>query len=104
MLPFFGVITEVLPVFSWRPVFGYKALVFATLAIAALSVGVWAHHMFTTGVVLLPFFSGLSLLIAVPTGVKFFNWIGTMWGGRITFPPPMLFAIGVPRSRSCSAG
>ncbi|MBW3556299.1 MAG: cytochrome c oxidase subunit I [Actinobacteria bacterium] len=93
-LPFFGVITEVLPVFSWRPVFGYKGLVFATLAIAALSMGVWAHHMFATGAVLLPFFSGLSFLIAVPTGVKFFNWIGTLWGGRITFQTPMLFAIG----------
>ncbi|HUP69944.1 MAG TPA: cytochrome c oxidase subunit I [Acidimicrobiales bacterium] len=93
-LPFFGVITEVLPVFSWRPVFGYKGLVFATLAIAGLSMGVWAHHMFATGAVLLPFFSGLSFLIAVPTGVKFFNWIGTMWGGRITFHTPMLFAIG----------
>jgi cytochrome c oxidase subunit 1 len=94
VLPFFGVITEVIPVFSWRPVFGYKGLVFATLAIAALSVGVWAHHMFTTGAVLLPFFSGLSYLIAVPTGVKFFNWIGTMWTGRITFQTPMLFAFG----------
>ncbi|MGH9245668.1 MAG: cytochrome c oxidase subunit I [Acidimicrobiales bacterium] len=94
VLPYFGVITEVLPVFSWRPVFGYKGLVFATLAIGALSVGVWAHHMFATGAVLLPFFSGLSLLIAVPTGVKFFNWIGTMWGGRISFQAPLLFAVG----------
>ncbi|MBW3547670.1 MAG: cytochrome c oxidase subunit I [Actinobacteria bacterium] len=94
VLPFFGVITEVLPVFSWRPVFGYKGLVFATLGIAALSMGVWAHHMFATGAVLLPFFSGLSFLIAVPTGVKFFNWIGTMWGGRLTFQTPMLFSIG----------
>ena len=93
-LPFFGVITEVIPVFSWRPIFGYKGIVFATLAIAALSVGVWAHHMFTTGAVLLPFFSGLSFLIAVPTGVKFFNWIGTMWAGRLTFQTPMLFAMG----------
>ena len=93
-LPFFGVITEVIPVFSWRPVFGYKGLIFATLAIGALSMGVWAHHMFATGAVLLPFFSGLSFLIAVPTGVKFFNWIGTMWGGRVTFQTPMLFAIG----------
>jgi len=94
VLPFFGVITEVLPVFSWRPVFGYAGLVFATMAIAALSVGVWAHHMFATGAVLLPFFTGFSMLIAVPTGVKFFNWIGTMWGGRLTFPTPMLFALG----------
>jgi cytochrome c oxidase subunit 1 len=94
VLPFFGVITEILPVFSWRPVFGYAGLVFATMAIAALSVGVWAHHMFATGAVLLPFFTGFSMLIAVPTGVKFFNWIGTMWGGRLTFPTPMLFALG----------
>jgi cytochrome c oxidase subunit I len=94
VLPYFGVITEILPVFSRRPVFGYAGLVFATIAIAALSVGVWAHHMFATGAVLLPFFTGFSMLIAVPTGVKFFNWIGTMWGGSLTFPTPMLFALG----------
>ena len=92
-LPFFGVITEVLPVFSRRPVFGYKGLVFATLSIAALSTGVWAHHMFVTGAVLLPFFSGLSYLIAVPTGVKFFDWIGTMWRGQLQFRTPLLFCI-----------
>jgi cytochrome c oxidase subunit 1 len=94
VLPYFGVITEVLAVFSMRPVFGYAGLVFATIAIAALSVGVWAHHMFATGAVLLPFFTGFSMLIAVPTGVKFFNWIGTMWWGRISFKTPMLFALG----------
>jgi cytochrome c oxidase subunit 1 len=94
VLPYFGVITEVLPVFSWRPVFGYAGIVFATLAIAILSVGVWAHHMFATGGVLLPFFTGITMVIAVPTGVKFFNWIGTLWGGRITFETPMLFAVG----------
>ena len=87
-LPFFGIVTEVLPVFARRPVFGYKGMVFATMAIAALSTGVWAHHMFTTGAVLLPFFSLLSLLIAVPTGIKFFNWIGTMWHGQIHPPRP----------------
>ena len=92
-LPFFGVITEVLPVSSRRPVFGYKGLIFATLSIAALSVWVWAHHMFVTGAVLLPFFSGLSYLIAVPTGVKFFNWIGTMWGGQLRFQTPLLFCL-----------
>ena len=69
-------------------------MVFATMAIAALSTGVWAHHMFTTGAVLLPFFSLLSLLIAVPTGIKFFNWIGTMWRGQLIFTTPMLFCIG----------
>jgi cytochrome c oxidase subunit I len=93
-LPFFGVVTEVLPVFSWRPIFGYKGIVAATLGIAALSIGVWAHHMFATGAIEVGFFSGLSYLIAVPTGIKFFNWIGTMWRGRLTFPTPMLFAVG----------
>ncbi len=93
-LPYFGMVTEVIPVFSRKPVFGYKSMVFATLAIAALSTGVWAHHMFTTGLVLLPFFSLLSLLIAVPTGIKFFNWIGTMWRGQIQFSTAMLFCIG----------
>ncbi len=94
ILPYFGVFTELFAVFSWRPIFGYRGIVFATLAIAALSMGVWAHHMFATGAVLLPFFSGLSFLIAVPTGVKFFNWIGTLWGGRLTFQTPMLFGLG----------
>lgn len=94
VLPYFGVITEVLPVHARRPVFGYAGLVFATIAIAALSVGVWAHHMFVTGAVSLPFFTAFSMLIAVPTGVKIFNWIGTLWGGQIVFPTPMLFAIG----------
>jgi len=93
-LPFFGVVTEIFPVFSRRPVFGYKGLIFATILIGAYSVGVWAHHMFATGVVFLPFFSALSLLIAVPTGVKFFNWIGTMWRGQLRFNTPMLFALG----------
>ena len=93
-LPFFGMVTEIIPVFSRKPVFGYKGMVFATITIAALSLGVWAHHMFTTGVVLLPFFSIMSLLIAVPTGIKLFNWIGTMWRGEIWFSAAMLFAIG----------
>ena len=93
-LPYFGMVTDILPVFSRKPVFGYKGMVFATMSIAALSTGVWAHHMFTTGVVLLPFFSLLSYLIAVPTGIKFFNWIGTMWGGQLSFQTPMLFSIG----------
>jgi cytochrome c oxidase subunit 1 len=93
-LPFFGIITEVIPVFSRKPLFGYKGMIAATIAIAALSMSVWAHHMFATGQVLLPFFSFLSYLIAVPTGIKFFNWIGTMWHGQITFEPAMLFAIG----------
>jgi cytochrome c oxidase subunit 1 len=93
-LPFFGIITEVIPVFSRKPLFGYKGMVFATLSIAALSLTVWAHHMFTTGQVLLPFFSALTFLIAVPTGIKFFNWIGSMWRGSVTFESPMLWAVG----------
>ena len=93
-LPFFGIITEVIPVFARKPLFGYRGLVFATLAIAGLSMTVWAHHMFATGVVLLPFFSLLTFLIAVPTGMKFFAWTGTMWGGSITYETPMVFAIG----------
>jgi len=93
-LPYFGIVTEIIPVFSRKPLFGYKGMVFATMAIAALSTGVWAHHMFTTGVVLLPFFSLLSLLIAVPTGIKFFNWIGTMWRGQLSLKTPMLFSLG----------
>ncbi|GAB3146063.1 cytochrome c oxidase subunit I [Micromonospora sonneratiae] len=93
-LPFFGIITEIIPVFARKPIFGYKGLVAATIAITVLSMTVWAHHMFATGQVLLPFFSFLSFLIAVPTGVKFFNWIGTMWKGQISFETPMLFAVG----------
>ena len=93
-LPFFGIISEVLPVFSRKPIFGYKTLIYATIAIAALSVTVWAHHMYVTGSVLLPFFSLMTMLIAVPTGVKIFNWVGTMWRGSVTFESPMLWAIG----------
>ncbi len=93
-LPFFGVVTEVIPVFSRKRVFGYRGFVLATLAIAALSTAVWAHHMFSTGVVSLPFFAALTYLVAVPTGVKFFNWIATMWKGQITYESPMLFAVG----------
>jgi cytochrome c oxidase subunit 1 len=93
-LPFFGIVTEILPVFSRSPIFGYKGLVAATIAIAALSVAVWAHHLYATGQVLLPFFSFMTFLIGVPTGVKFFNWIGTMWGGSVSFDTPMLWVLG----------
>ncbi len=93
-LPFFGIISEIIPVFSRKPIFGYKGLVFATIAIGVLSIVVWAHHMFVTGAVLLPFFAIMSFLIAVPTGIKFFNWIGTMWRGSLSFETPMLFCIG----------
>jgi cytochrome c oxidase subunit 1 len=93
-LPFFGIVTEVIPVFARKPLFGYKGMVFATLSIAALSMAVWAHHMYATGAILLPFFSLMTFLIAVPTGVKFVNWIGTIWRGKMTFESPMLFAVG----------
>ena len=93
-LPYFGIVTEIFPVFSRRPLFGYKGLVFATVSIAALSTSVWAHHMFATGAVYLPFFSATSFLIAIPTGVKFFNWIGTMIGGSLRLTVAMLFSIG----------
>ena len=93
-LPFFGIASEIIPVFSRKPIFGYKGLVLATMAIGALSVAVWAHHMYVSGSVYLPFFALMTMLIAVPTGVKFFNWIGTMWRGSITFETPMLFTMG----------
>jgi cytochrome c oxidase subunit 1 len=89
-----GTVSEILPVFSRKPLFGYKAFVFATVGIGALGFSVWAHHMFTTGAVYLPFFSLMTFLIAVPTGVKFFNWIFTMWRGQIRLATPMLFALG----------
>ncbi|HEX2141617.1 MAG TPA: cytochrome c oxidase subunit I [Candidatus Limnocylindria bacterium] len=93
-LPFFGVVSEVVPVFSSKRIFGYRALVFATLLIGAYSFSVWAHHMFTTGAVSNVFFAVTSFLIAIPTGVKFFTWIATMWRGRIRFSTPMLFVFG----------
>ena len=93
-LPFFGIITEIIPVFSRKPVFGYATLVYATIAIGALSMAVWAHHMFVTGAVLLPFFSVVTFLIAIPTGIKFFNWLATLWGGKIALNTAMLFSCG----------
>jgi len=93
-LPFFGIITEIIPVFARKPLFGYVGMVGATIAITGLSATVWAHHMFATGQVLLPFFSFMTFLIAIPTGVKFFNWTGTMWRGHLSFESPMLWAVG----------
>jgi cytochrome c oxidase subunit I len=93
-LPYFGIVSEILPVFSRKPLFGYKALIFATIGITVLSMLVWAHHMYATGAVLLPFFALTTFLIAVPTGVKFFNWALTMWRGQLTFEAPMLFSLG----------
>src|SRR5918911_1457292 len=94
VLPGMGIISDVLPVFSRKPLFGYKAFVFATAGIGALGFSVWAHHMFTTGAVFLPFFSLMTFLIAVPTGVKMFNWVFTMFRGQLTLSTPMIFAIG----------
>jgi cytochrome c oxidase subunit 1 len=94
VLPAMGMISEILPVFSRKPLFGYKAFVFATAGIGALGFSVWAHHMFTTGSVFLPFFSLMTFLIAVPTGVKMFNWIATMVRGQLVLSTPMLFALG----------
>ena len=94
VLPAMGVISEVLPVFSRKPLFGYKAFIFATAGIGALGFSVWAHHMFTTGAVFLPFFSLMTFLIAVPTGVKMFNWVFTLFRGQLSFSTPLIFAIG----------
>jgi cytochrome c oxidase subunit 1 len=94
VLPAMGMISEILPVFSRKPLFGYKAFVFATAGIGALGFSVWAHHMFTTGAVYLPFFSLMTFFIAVPTGVKMFNWIFTLFRGKLSFSTPLLFALG----------
>jgi cytochrome c oxidase subunit 1 len=94
ILPAMGVVSEVLPVFSRKPLFGYKAFIFATAGIGALGFSVWAHHMFTTGAVFLPFFSLMTFLIAVPTGVKMFNWVFTLFRGQISLSTPLLFALG----------
>jgi cytochrome c oxidase subunit 1 len=94
VLPAMGVVSEVLPVFSRKPLFGYKAFIFATAGIGALGFSVWAHHMFTTGAVFLPFFSLMTFLIAVPTGVKMFNWVFTLFRGKLTLSTPLIFAVG----------
>jgi cytochrome c oxidase subunit I len=95
ILPAFGVISEIIPTFSRKPLFGYEAMVYATASIAFLSFIVWAHHMFTVGLPVTAqlFFMFSTMLIAVPTGVKVFNWAATMWKGSLSFEPPMLFAI-----------
>lgn len=95
ILPSFGVISEIIPAFSRKPLFGYSSMVYATSAIAFLSFAVWAHHMFTTGMPLWGevYFMFATMLIAVPTGVKIFNWVATMFKGSMTFETPMLFAI-----------
>jgi cytochrome c oxidase subunit 1 len=96
ILPAMGIVSEVLPVFSRKPLFGYSAVVFAGAAIAFLGFGVWAHHMFASGItpVAQAAFGLATMTIAIPTGIKIFNWMGTMWGGRLLLSTPMLFAIG----------
>src|SRR5918996_6195346 len=96
VLPAFGMISEILPVFARKPIFGYKAIAAATVAIAFLGMLVWAHHMFTspTATVVLAIFMISSFAIAVPTGIKIFNWIATLWRGSIVFKTPLYFAAG----------
>jgi cytochrome c oxidase subunit 1 len=96
ILPSFGVVSAIIPTFARKPLFGYSSMVYATASIAFLSFIVWAHHMFTVGMPLAGevFFMFATMLIAVPTGVKVFNWVTTMWKGAMTFETPMLFAIG----------
>jgi cytochrome c oxidase subunit 1 len=94
ILPGMGIVSEILPVFARKPLFGYKAFVFATLGIGGLGFSVWAHHMFTTGAVVNPFFAFMTAMIGIPTGVKIFNWLGTLYKGSIELTTPMLFAIG----------
>ena len=98
VLPAFGMISEILPVFARKPIFGYKAIAASTVAIAFLGLLVWAHHMFTTptATVVLAFFMLSSFTIAVPTGIKIFNWIATLWRGRIVFKTPLYFAAALP--------
>jgi cytochrome c oxidase subunit I len=93
VMPAFGVASEVIPVFSRKPIFGYPVMVAASVSIAFISLGVWAHHMFAVGMspAANSFFITSTLLVAVPTGIKIFNWLGTMWGGKIRFATPMLF-------------
>jgi cytochrome c oxidase subunit 1 len=96
ILPVFGMISEIVPVFSRKVLFGYEFMAAATMAIAFISLGVWAHHMFCVGLsrTLDLFFVVASLLVSIPTGIKYFNWLATMFGGRISFASPMLFAFG----------
>jgi cytochrome c oxidase subunit 1 len=96
VLPAMGIVSEVLPTFSKKPLFGYSIVVFSGAVIGFLGFAVWSHHMFTTGLgkVATAAFSLLTMAIAVPTGVKIFNWIGTLWGGRVRFNAPMIFSVG----------
>src|SRR5208337_2532400 len=95
ILPCFAFMSEIIPVFSRKPIFGYPVVVGASVSIGFLSMSVWAHHMFSIGMnsYTNAFFTVTTLAVGVPTGIKLFNWIGTMWGGRIIFKTPMLFSI-----------
>src|SRR6478752_3104776 len=97
ILPAFGVVSEIIPVFARKPIFGYPFMVFSGIAIGFMGWGVWAHHMFASGIgpISVAAFSMSTMFIAVPTGVKIFNWLGTMWGGKLKFDTPMLFAVGL---------
>jgi cytochrome c oxidase subunit I len=96
ILPYFGVVSEVVQVFSRKPIFGYKAVAYSTAAIGILGFLVWAHHMFTVGLPIISqsFFMLMTMLIAIPTGIKIFNWAATLWGGHLHFKTPLLFAVG----------
>src|SRR6195256_5351896 len=96
ILPGMGIVSEILPVFSRKPLFGYAVVVFSGIAIGFLGWGVWAHHMFVSGLgpVAVSAFGLSTMLIAIPTGVKIFNWLGTVWGGVVRLATPMLFALG----------
>ncbi|MEC4983350.1 MAG: cytochrome c oxidase subunit I [Oscillatoria sp. PMC 1068.18] len=96
ILPFFGVISEVLPVHARKPIFGYRAIAYSSMAIAFIGILVWAHHMFTSGTPgwLRMFFMAMTMIIAVPTGIKVFSWCATVWGGKISLNSPMLFGLG----------
>ncbi|TAF09875.1 MAG: cytochrome c oxidase subunit I [Nostocales cyanobacterium] len=96
ILPFFGAISEILPVHARKPIFGYKAIAYSSLAISFLGLIVWAHHMFTSGIPgwLRMFFMITTMIIAVPTGIKIFGWLATIWGGKISLNSPMIFAMG----------
>jgi len=97
ILPAFGIVSEIIPVFSRKPIFGYPFMVFSGIAIGFMGWGVWAHHMFASGMgpLSVAAFALSTMFIAVPTGVKILNWLATMWGGKLTFTTPMLFAIGL---------
>lgn len=96
ILPAFGIISEILPVFAGKPIFGYRAVAYSTAAIGFFGFLVWAHHMFTVGMPLVAqsFFMAMTMVIAIPTGVKMFNWLATLWGGQLEFKAPLLYAVG----------